>query len=321
MDGLAHYVSRFPLMGGQASVELVDGRGRAEAVRIARRVEAEARRLERKFSRYREESVVSEINRNAGRTPVAVDEETDSLVGSALDLAARTEGRFDPTVGPLRRAWDFRSGRVPARAEVEALLPLVDAARVARRDGTVFLRKEGMELDLGGVGKEYAVDRAASILRQEGVPAAVVNFSGDVRTVGRRLDRHPWKVGVRDPREPGRVLFSVRPMADAGIATSGDYERGFVRDGTRYHHILDARTGWPARGISSVTVVASSADAAGRYASAAFLLGLERGLALLEDAKGLEGAIVAEDGSLRATRGMKYLSDLPGSALPASPYF
>ena len=308
-------------MGGRASVEFVDARGRGEAARIARRAEDEARRIERKFSRYREESVVSEINRNAGRTPVAVDEETDALVASALGLVALTEGRFDPTVGALRQAWDFRSGRVPSREEVAALLPLVDASRVSRRDGTVFLRRAGMELDLGGVGKEYAADRAAAMFREEGVSAAIVNFAGDVRTVGRRLDRHPWKVGVRDPRRPRSVRFSVRPMADAGIATSGDYERGFVSDGTRYHHILDARSGWPARGVASVTVVAPTTDAAGRFASAAFLLGLENGLALLESTTGLEGALIGEDGTLRATSGMKYVSDLPGSALPDSPYF
>jgi len=321
LEELAHYATRFPLMGGRGVVEFVDARGRAEAARIARLAEEEARRVERKYSRYRDESVVSEINRNAGRTPVAVDEETDALVGSALDLAALTEGRFDPTVGVLRRAWDFRSGRVPSREEVGALLPLVDASKVSRRDGTVFLRRAGMELDLGGVGKEYAADRVARLLRAEGVAAAIVNFSGDVRTVGRRLDRHPWRIGVREPRDPRRVRFSVRPMAGAGVATSGDYERGFVKDGRRYHHILDARTGWPSPGVASVTVVAASADAAGRYASAAFLLGVERGHALLESTKGLEGALISEDGTLRATSGMKYVSDLPGSALPVSPWF
>jgi thiamine biosynthesis lipoprotein len=308
-------------MGGWAAVEFVDGRGREEGARIARLAEDEARRIERKFSRYREKSVVSEINRNAGRTPVAVDEETDELVGLALGLVELTEGRFDPTVGVLRRAWDFRSGRVPSQGEIDAILPLVDASSVSRRDGTIFLRREGMELDLGGVGKEYAADRVARILRDEGVSAAVVNFAGDVRTVGRRLDRHPWKIGVRDPRDPRRIRFSVRPMADAGVATSGDYERGFVKDGTRYHHILDAKTGWPTMGVSSVTVVAGSADTAGRFASAAFLLGVERGHALLESTKGLEGALIGEAGAIHATSGMKYMSDLPGSALPVSPYF
>ena len=301
-------------MGGGALVQFVDDRGRDRAGRIARAVEDEARRIEVKFSRYRESSVVSQINRNAGRTPVAVDEETDMLIESALELSRQTDGRFDPTVGALRRAWDFKSGRVPSDDEIEALLPLVDAAAVSRRNGTVFLRHAGMEIDLGGVGKEYAVDRAASLLREEGIRSAIVNFAGDVRTVGSRGDGRPWRVGVIDPRERGRCRFAVRPIADAGIATSGDYERGFVKDGIRYHHILDARTGRPARGVASATAIADSAFRAGCFATSALLLGTEAGLALLEEATGVEGALITEAGEIRTTSGMRFLSDLPGSA-------
>ncbi len=306
-------------MGGWASVEFVADSGPAEGERITRAVESEALRIERKFSRYREASVVSEINRNAGRTPVAVDEETGMLVGSALALARDTGGRFDPTVGPLRRAWDFRSGRVPTPEEIGAILPLVGAGAVSLRNGTVFLRREGMEIDLGGVGKEYAVDRAADILRRAGVAAATVDFAGDVRTIGSRLDGRPWSVAVRDPRRPGKARFTVRVVGDAGIATSGDYERGFVRDGVRYHHILDATTGWPARGTASATVVARSAFDAGRHATAAFLLGPGRGIDMLERAPGVEGALITEDGEILATPGMAHLSDLPGSAYAACP--
>jgi thiamine biosynthesis lipoprotein len=183
-DGPALYTTRFDLMGGRAVVRFVDRRGRAAAEALARAVEDEARRVEVKFSRYRETSVVSAINRDAGRTPVAVDEETDFLVGAALDLWKDSHGRFDPTVGVLRKAWDFKAGRVPAPEEVAALLPLVSGAFVSRRDGTVFLRKAGMEIDLGGVGKEYAVDRAAAVLREADVSSAFVEFAGDVRTVG-----------------------------------------------------------------------------------------------------------------------------------------
>jgi len=300
-------------MGGGAVVEFVDEGGVERATRVARAVETEACRIERKFSRYREASVVSEINRNAGRTPVAVDEETAMLVQSALDLARLTDGRFDPTVGVLRRAWDFKASRVPSACEIAALLPLVDADAVSVRNGTVFLRKPGMEIDLGGVGKEYAVDRAAGILRDEGIRSALVNFAGDVRTVGSRGDGRPWNVGVADPRHRGRCRFAVRTIADAGIATSGDYERGFVKDGIRYHHILDARTGWPARGLASVTTIAATAFRAGRYATAAFLLGAEAGLAMLENAPGVEGTLITETGSLLTTTGMALLSDLPGS--------
>ncbi len=317
VDGAVLYKKHFPLMGGGALVEFVDDRGEARAVRIARAVEDEARRIEWKFSRYRDASVVSEINRNAGRTPVAVDEETDMLVAAGLDLAAITGGRFDPTVGALRRAWDFKSGRVPSQDEVSSLLPLVNSAAVSRRDRTVFLRCAGMEIDLGGVGKEYAVDRAAELLRTEGIRAAIVNFAGDVRTIGSRGDGRPWKVGVLDPRDRGRCRFAVRTLADAGIATSGDYERGFVKDGVRYHHILDARTGWPARGVTSATVVAASAFRAGQFATAAFLFGAEDGLALLEETPGVEGALITEAGEILPTSGMRFLCDLPGSAWSA----
>lgn len=312
-DGLAHYVTRFPLMGGRAAVEFVDTRGRGEGARIARLAEDEARRIERKFSRYREESVVSEINRNAGRTPVAVDGETEALLGSALGLVALTQGRFDPTVGVLRRAWDFRSGRVPSRDEVDALLGLVDASSLSLRDGTVFLRRAGMELDLGGVGKEYAVDRVATLLESEGIRAAIVDFAGDVRTLGSRGDGRPWSIGVVDPRDRRRCRFRIRSVGGLGVATSGDYERFFVKDGVRYHHILDATTGRPARGVASATVVAGSTFRAGRYSTAALLLGPDDGLALLERTRGIEAALITESGEIRATRGMEYLSDLPGS--------
>ena len=235
------------------------------------------------------------------------------LVRAALDLARMTQGRFDPTVGALRRAWDFKTSRVPSAEEIAALLPLVDVEAVSVRDRTVFLRKPGMEIDLGGVGKEYAVDRAARILETEGIRSAIVNFAGDVRTIGSRGDGHPWKVGVADPHDRARCRFAVRALGGAGIATSGDYERGFVKDGVRYHHILDARTGWPARGLSSVTTIAATAFRAGRFATAAFLLGADAGLSLIEDAPGVEGTLITDTGALLMTTGMSLLSDLPGS--------
>jgi len=319
LSGPVLYTNRFRLMGGWASVEFVDERGRAVAERISQAAEDEARRIELKFSRYREASVVSEINRNAGRTPVAADDETAALVRAATDLSRLTGGRFDPTVGALRRAWDFKNGRVPSRDEVDALLPLVDSDSVSVRDRTVFLRRPGMEIDLGGVGKEYAVDRVADLLRSEGIRSAIVNFAGDVRTVGGRGDGRPWSVGIVDPRASDRCRFAVRAIGDVGVATSGDYERGFVKDGVRYHHILDATTGWPARGVASATAVAATAYLAGRFATAAFLLGAEDGFALLEGSPGVEGALIRDDGTLLATAGMSRLSDLPGSLYSAHP--
>ena len=313
------YTTRFRLMGGAAVVRFVDDRGRGRAEAIARAAEHEAFRIERKFSRFRDDSVVSEIGRNAGKLPVAVDDETVALVEAALELAHRTEGRFDPTVGVLRRVWNFRESRVPDDAEIAALLPLVDHRAVSVGRNTVFLKREGMQLDLGGVGKEYAVDRVAELLATQGVTSALLNFAGDVRTIGGRGDGRPWSIGVADPRAPGNCRFAVRLIGGAGVATSGDYERCFVKDGVRYHHLLDATTGRPARGIMSATVVGASAFLAGRIATAAFLLGPHDGLALIERMPGVEGCLIDEAGVISTTAGMSRISNLPGSLYAAYP--
>jgi thiamine biosynthesis lipoprotein len=307
------YSARFRLMGGWGSLRFVDDRGEAAALRTATRARDEARRIEARYSRYRPDSIVSRINRDAGRTPVAVDEEAWRLVGCALQLARQTRGAFDPTSGIYRRVWDFRTGKAPSPGEIESLRPLVDHTLVRMRDGTVFLPREGMEIDLGGIGKEYAADRAAGLLRKEGITAGIVSFGGDVRTLGSRGDGRPWCIGVVDPRNPRRTRFRVRVVGDAGIATSGDYERCFVRDGVRHHHLLDARTGRPAAGVASCTAVATTAFDAGLASTAAFLLGADEGLRLLEDRPGVEGVLIRDSGELSATSGMSRLSDLPGS--------
>ena len=236
------------------------------------------------------------------------------LVRAALDLARMTGGRFDPTVGALRRAWDFKDGRVPSAEEIARILPLVDADAVSVRDRTVFLRKPGMEIDLGGVGKEYAVDRAARLLRREGIRSAIVNFAGDVRTVGSRGDGHPWKVGVIDPRD--RATLPVR-RSRARRRRHRHVRR--LRARFRSRTACATTTSWtrgpdgPFAAFRRSPIVAASAFRAGRFATAAFLLGAEAGLALLEDAPGVEGTLITDAGALLTTTGMSLLSDLPGS--------
>lgn len=176
------YSIRFPLMGGEALVRFVADRGQEAATRLGREAVAEARRIEQKFSRYRRTSVVSQINDEAGGSPMVIDDETEALIRPALELFDLTGGRFDPTVGVLRRVWDFRRAEVPPEEAIQALLPLVDARSVLLSHGTVRLLREGMELDLGGVGKEYAADRVAELLKARGVESALVNLLGDFRT-------------------------------------------------------------------------------------------------------------------------------------------
>lgn len=313
----ALYTLRFPLMGGSGLVRFVADCGPERAEAIIRRAEREARRIESKFSRYRPQSVLSEINLRAASEPVVVDEETESLIQAALDLHQTTRGRFDPTIGVLRQAWDFKTGRIPSAGELAALLPLVRASAVELRSGTVRFHYPGMELDLGGVGKEYAVDAVADLLTAEGVESALVNFAGDVRTVGRRGDGRPWTVGVQDPRNSRRNRLTIAMGNGAGIATSGDYERAFVKDGIRYHHLLDARTGLPARGLASATVVAPRTFQAGCLATAAFLLGAKMGLALLESTPGAEGVLITESGQMLATAGLTTLRNETHASIPS----
>jgi len=278
---MAVEVRRYGFRAMASACELVlaeDDATRAGA--LAQQAIAEVQRIEAKYSRYREESLLSRINAAAGGEPVPCDDETLALLDHAAALWRLSEGRFDITSGVLRRAWDFRRARVPERHEVESLLPLVGFGRVEREGGTVRLPEPGMEIDFGGFGKEYAADRAAEQLAAEGVRHGYVNLAGDLRAVGPRPDGTPWRVGIRHPRQPGALLASV-PLTQGGLATSGDYERFFEAGGRRFCHVLDARSGWPVEGWQSVSVLAPLAVTAGNCATLAMLAG-HHALDLLE---------------------------------------
>lgn len=244
-----------------------------DALTLAASAADEVRRIEAHWSRYRADSIVSAINAAAGSgRAVELDEETAGIIDFGARLHAASGGRFDLTAGVLRRAWDFRAARVPAPAEIDALLPLVGWPQVQWDGRSIALPRAGMEIDLGGLGKEYAADRAATLLQAAGVRHALVNLGGDVRVLGGRPDGSAWTLGIRHPRETAAFLGSVA-LRDGALATSGDYERGFNADGRRFHHLLDARTGWPAEGWQSVSVVAPACLAAGALATLAMLMG------------------------------------------------
>src|SRR5262245_15591970 len=185
---------------------------------------AEVRRIEAKYSRYRPDSVTTQINRAAGGAHVVVDAETAALLDFAARLFEESDGRFDLTSGVLRRAWDFTARRVPSQRDLDALLPLVGWPLVEWRAPALRLPFAGMELDFGGIGKEYAADRAAELLRGAGVRHGFVNLGGDIRGVGAAPDGTPWRIGIQHPRKPDELLGSIE-LAEAAIATSGDYER------------------------------------------------------------------------------------------------
>jgi thiamine biosynthesis lipoprotein len=241
---------------------------------------AEVKRIEAKYSRYLADSVVSRINRAAGGAAVPIDAETRGLLTFAGACHEQSDGAFDATSGALRRAWRFDGTHVPTIAELAPLLALIGWPRVELGAETVRLPSVGMEIDFGGFGKEYAVDRAALALRDAGAQSALVNLAGDLAILAPQPDGSPWRVGVRHPRRDGMLLATL-PVSSGGVATSGDYERFMEVDGTRHCHILDPRTGRSVRSFQSVTVHAGSCLVAGSAATIAMLKG-EEGLEWLQ---------------------------------------
>ena len=286
---------RFRAMAAENEVHVHDASA-DRAAEWASRAIAEVARIEAKYSRYRPDSVVSRINAAAGGAPVEVDAETLELLRYAAACHAQSDGLFDATSGVLRRAWRFDCARVPAREELAPLLALVDWGAVELDGSRVRLGKAGMELDFGGFGKEYAVDRAARMLAESGAQSALVNLAGDLAAIGAQPGGSPWRVGVRHPRKADTVLASI-PVASGAIATSGDYERFVEVDGVRHCHILDPRTGLSARGFQSVTVHAPTCLVAGSATTIAMLKGREAGMAWL-DALGLPYFAVLDDGAI-----------------------
>jgi thiamine biosynthesis lipoprotein len=243
---------------------------RATAARWADAAIAEVRRIEARFSRYRDDSMVSKINAAAGADAVECDAETIALLDYAEALFVASEGRFDITSGVLRRAWDFHGKRLPDAAELGRLCGLVGWRSVERHAGTIRLPQPGMEIDFGGFGKEYAADRAAGVLRDLGACNGFVNLGGDLHAIGPQPDGSPWRIAIQDPRDPSRAAAEIE-LSQGGLATSGDYERFFEADGVRYCHILNPKTGWPVSHWRSVSVAAPLCIAAGSCSTIAML--------------------------------------------------
>jgi len=269
-DGV--WAGRFRAMGGPCEV-LVETGDPGEARAVAERVADCAWRIEDKYSRYRRGNVVDEINTAGGR-PVTVDEETAKLLDFAATLYDLSDGLFDITSGVLRRAWTFDGGtRVPTQAEIDALLPLVGWDKVQWNRPKLRL-PPGMQLDFGGIGKEYAVDQAVQIARNICSRGSLVNFGGDLAVSRPRAEGRPWRVGIANPALRARAASRVLDLRQGALATSGDTHRFVLADGTRYSHILNPRSGWPVRDAPrSVTVAAGTCTQAGMLTTLAVLAG------------------------------------------------
>ena len=245
---------------------------KATARSLAQLAIDEVRRIEAKYSRYRPDSVVSQISAQAGLDWIECDDETLALLDFADQLFAQSAGLFDITSGVLRRAWNFRQPALPSADVLRDLCALIDWRSVQRDGRRVRLPRLGMELDFGGFGKEYAADRAAHLLMAQGVRNGYVNLAGDIHVMGPQGegDEQPWLIGIQDPRHSDKLVASI-PIASGALATSGDYERFFELDGHRYCHILHPKSGRPVNHWRSVSVLAPSAIVAGSHSTIAML--------------------------------------------------
>lgn len=273
----------------------------------------ELRSLEEKFNFYSEKSEISEINRNAGKRPVKVSEETIDILKKAIYVSEITDGAFDITTGPLTRIWDFHNKVVPDDRIIKETLKLVNYRDIIvnEKQKTVFLRKKGMLIDLGGIAKGYGADRAMEVLKKNGITSCLVAIAGDIRASGLKPDGTPWLIGIRHPRSEGSdTIIASLPLRDSAISTSGDYERFFIKEGKRYHHILDPRTGYPSLATGGVSVIADAGYLSDSLATAVFVLGPEKGIEFLKR-QGYRGIFITEDLKVYSTgdlEGLKILT-------------
>ncbi|GBE40530.1 thiamine biosynthesis lipoprotein ApbE precursor [bacterium BMS3Bbin09] len=278
---------------------------------------AEIKKLELLLNYFSDESEITAVNKAAGTGPVKVSGETLEMMQKTLEISKATNGTFDPTIAPVLKLWKF-SGRpadpsIPDSDALERALKLVNykKIRINGKSSTAYLEDKAMEIDLGGIAKGYAADKAMKAIKAEGINAALVAVAGDIRGFGLNASGKAWKVGIQDPRpetrseKPWEDLFASLYLEDMAISTSGDYQRFFIKDGKRYHHIIDPATGFPAEtDLISASVIAPQGYIADGLSTAVFALGSEKGMSLLK-VMGIEGVLVDRDRNVFVTEGIR----------------
>jgi len=292
-------------MGTVIEITLM-GDNEEQANKAALQAFQEVKRIEQLMSPRIESGDVFRINQYSGKEWVKVSNETLEVIKKAREISELTEGGFDITVGPLTELWrKAREKKIPPSAEeVKEKLGLVNFKNIeVDKGGKVFLKKKGMAIDLGGIAKGYAVDRAFDVLRSLGYKNLIVNAGGDLR-VGGLKNNQPWSIGIQNPRISQNILARIS-ISDMAVATSGDYEKFFIYEGKRYHHILNPKDGFPAEGCQNVTIVTQECITADGLATAVFVLRPEKGYALCQKLDGVKCLIVDKEGKMISSPNLK----------------
>jgi thiamine biosynthesis lipoprotein len=292
------------VMGTRIYVELWAGEAAAGEAAIAEVIES-MREVDEMMSTYKPSSQLSRVNARGALEAVKVDGELFEVIRASLEFSRLTDGAFDVTYASVGYLYDYRARQRPTDSQISQALPGVNwrNVRLDPAARTVRFDRPGMRIDLGGIAKGYAVDRAIRLLQARGVAHAVVSAGGDSRIIGDRFGR-PWIVGIRHPDDPKRVVTRI-PLVDTAMSTSGDYERYFDEDGVRYHHILDPKTGRSASKVRSATILASTAMQTDGLSKTAFVLGAEEALKIIERIPGVDAVFVTPEGKVLYTPGLQ----------------
>ena len=292
------------MMGTEVRVLLWDD-DPAEAERLIEEVFEETARIDELMSTYIENSRISDINRRAADEPVVAGDELFTLIRRSLDISVLTLGAFDITYDSVGQHYDFHKHQRPSDATVAEERQFIDyhLVQLDQAAGTVRFLRKGVRINLGGIAKGYVVERGVDILRAQGVEHAIVTAGGDSRLLGDRRGQ-PWLVGIRDPRKEGKVAISL-PLQDEAISTSGDYERFFEENGVRYHHIIQPKTGMPATGVHSATVIGPDAVLTDALSTSVFVMGVDKGLRLIATLPDYESIVIDADGKIFYSDGLE----------------
>ncbi|OGW72823.1 MAG: hypothetical protein A3J72_00400, partial [Nitrospirae bacterium RIFCSPHIGHO2_02_FULL_40_19] len=235
----------------------------------------------------------------------------------AIYASEKTNGAFDITIGSVTTLWDFHEKIKPENRKIKERLPLVNYKNIIldKKSSSVYLKKKGMLIDPGGITKGYAADKAVEALKREGIKSGLVSISGDIKAFGLKPDSKPWKIGIRNPRAENKEdeIMATIEVTDMAISTSGDYERYFIIDGKRYHHILNPRTGYPADECRSVSIIAKDGSITDPFSTGIFILGAEKGIKLLEE-MGIDGIIVDKNGKIHTTPNLRGKLEIIGDS-------
>lgn len=268
---------------------------------------AEVKRVENLISDWIPTTQISEVNKNAGINPVKVDDEVFQLVTRANKISKLTNGAFDISYASMDKIWKFDGSmkEMPTKEAIKSSVEKIGYEKIIMNDSTktIFLKEKGMKLGLGGIGQGYIADKVKALLQKEGCQSGIVNVSGDINTWGKQIDGKPWTIGIINPMNKNKV-FATFPLEDNAVETSGSYEKFVMFNGVRYSHIIDPRTGYPATGIVSVSVFAKQTEIADALATGIFVLGIDVGLDLVNQLKGIECIIVDDKGKIHTSKGI-----------------